>query len=545
MKKILCILLTSILLWAIAAGAVMAVNDAADLSYRLQLEVTDEGGVASNVFKIGDRICIKLSLIYTGTGKAPVHGLQGRFRFDPYVIQCMSIKEKNNISAKDMDGHVAFVYLDMTGQGKNDSMLSNLGEIEFVAKNNGTVDLYADDFIITNRDASARYIDDSEMVTLVIGTGVKDVTKELLQNDIAAAEKMLAGCTITDQSNPQIYYPDFWITTKTEKTFKDAIEFAIAIYQKANATPEEIETAITDLAIAVKVFENAKIIGPRRWSDDDYSGSDSSSGVSSAVTVNASVKAGNGKIHPDFVIQKCRINTSCSIRVIPDEGYETEYIYVNGERFAGSDLFTIPNVERDTTVSVVFCRTPPFTDITPKDWFYVSVRYAWNNELFKGTSDTEFSPSLNMTRAMLATVLYRMDGQPEVNSSSAFVDVKEGMWYTDAVAWANESAIVKGYGNGIFAPDDMITREQIAVMLHRYAQGKGLIANESTYRLNFSDTSHISDFAFEAMTWAVENGLIQGNTSTTVNPLGKATRAEVAAILMRYKMWQEDGSQDR
>ena len=135
------------------------------------------------------------------------------------------------------------------------------------------------------------------MVTLVIGTGVKDVTKELLQNDIAAAEKMLAGCTITDQSNPQIYYPDFWITTRTEKTFKDAIEFAIAIYQKANATPEEIETAITDLAIAVKVFENAKIIGPRRWSDDDYSGSDSSSGVSSAVTVSA-VKAGNGKIHP-------------------------------------------------------------------------------------------------------------------------------------------------------------------------------------------------------------------------------------------------------
>ena len=152
---------------------------------------------------------------------------------------------------------------------------------------------------------------------------------------------------------------------------------------------------------------------------------------------------------------------------------------------------------------------------------------------------------MNMTRAMLATVLYRMDGQPEVNSSSVFVDVKDGMWYTDAVAWANESTIVKGYGSGIFAPDDMITREQMAVMLHRYAQGKGLIANESTYRLNFSDTSHISDFAFEAMTWAVENGLIQGNTSTTVNPLGKATRAEVAAILMRYKMWQEDGSQDR
>ncbi len=536
MKKNISLLLVIVLLVSVS-NVVMAANDALDLSYRLKIQVLNDSGKATDTFQIGDTICIKLSLEYTGTGRAPVYGLQGGFKFDPYVIQFHLVRERNGISAQERDGQVTFVFLDMTGQGRDDTMLAILGEVEFVAKNNGTILLFGDDFIVTNSDASERYIDMSEMITLVIGTGVKDVTKELLQSDISVAENMLASCTITDQSDPGIYYPDFWITTKTEQSLKDAIARAKAVLSKTDATPEEIEAAVTDLAAAVKAFDNAKIIGPKRWSYNEDSPE-----VTRFFTVSALVKAGNGKIHPDFVTQRCRSNTSCTIRVIPDEGYETEYIYVNGERFAGSDIFTIPNVERDTTVSVAFCMIPPFNDVSCEDWFYISVRYAWNNQLFKGTSEKEFSPAMNMTRAMLTTVLYRIEGEPKVKSSSVFEDVKDGMWYTDAVIWANENNIVKGYGKGIFGPDDFITREQMAVMLHRYATGKGLAANESTYKLNFSDATQISFFALEAMKWAVESGLIQGNTPTTVNPLGKATRAEVATIFMRYmERFEQEG----
>lgn len=528
MKKTLCVLITILLLFTSAPSVVFAANDAADLGYQLKIEVEDENGRAANTFQIGDTIRVRVSLVYTGTGRAPVYGLQGKLYFDPYVINSLSIVEKNRISALENNGKITFAYLDMTGQGQNDSMLGNLGEVVFKARSNGTVQLYGDDFIVTNRDASARYVDISQTAMMIIGTGIKDVTKELLENDIAAAERMLADCIITDQTNPQIYYPDYWITTQTEQAFRAKITLAKNIFNKADATAQEIETAVAELAAAVKAFEKAKIIGPERWSDS------SSSSESIFVVVNASVIGENGRVHPDFITQKCRRTTSCTIRFLPNEGYETEYVYVNGERFAGSELFTIPKVDRDTTVKAVFCKIPPFTDVIRTDWYYVSVRYAYNHALFKGTSENEFSPKLNMTRAMLATVLYRMDGEPEVNASAAFEDVKTGMWYTDAIGWAHENNIVKGYGKGIFAPDDFITREQMAVMLYRYAAGKGQITDESQFTLSFTDASEISDFAVEAMKWAVAQGLIKGNTETTVNPLGKASRAEVATILMRY-----------
>ena len=380
MKKLTNLFLIIVLLLSVS-NVVMAANDAVDLSYRLKISVLNDSGKAADTFQIGDTIRVKFSLEYTGTGKAPVYGLQGRFKFDPYVIQCRLVQERNGISAQEMYGQITFVFLDMTGQGCDDTMLADLGGIEFVAKNNGTVQLFGDDFILTNSDASERYIDMSEMVTLIVGTGEKDVTKELLQSDITVAENMLASCTITDHPDPGIYYPDFWITTKTEQSLKDAIVLAKDILNKTDATAEEIEAAVTDLASAVKAFENAKIIGPKRWS---YS--EDSTELTRFVTVSAFVKAGSGKIHPDFVTQRCRNNTSCTIRVIPDEGYETEYIYVNGERFAGNDIFTIPNVERDSTISVTFCMIPPFTDVAREDWFYTGVRYTWNSHYHSGDS---------------------------------------------------------------------------------------------------------------------------------------------------------------
>jgi len=144
------------------------------------------------------------------------------------------------------------------------------------------------------------------------------------------------------------------------------------VLDNPDATKEEIEKAVAELDLAAKTFEDSKIYGPSRFS---------SGGGRGYVTVTAIVKGGNGKIAPGFETQMCRYNTSCTIRMVPNEGYETEYVYINGEKYLGSDIFTIPNVSRDTTVTVTFCKKPPFVDISHSDWFYTSVRYVYNEEL--------------------------------------------------------------------------------------------------------------------------------------------------------------------
>lgn len=521
-KKVLSALLAIAVSAASLSAAVFAENDAVDLGYRLQITTTDEQGIAKNAFQIGEVIHVKLSLAYTGAGKAPVYGLQGQLHYDPYVIKNTDVKEKNDVKSQVTAGQINFAFLDMTGRGKSDAMLENIGEAVFTAKSNGTVSLYGENFIVTNKDATGRYIETSEAVTIIVGTGVKDVTKEVLEAGIAAAGKMLADCTVTDQSTPGIYYPDFWVTTQTAQTLQIAIDQAKSVFDNSNATKDEIELAVAQLDLAAKLFEDSKIFGPRRFSG------------SSTVTVHAMVQGENGNIAPGFLIQKCRLDTSCTIRMQPDEGYETEYVYVNGQQFLGNDIFTIPSVSRDTIVAVTFCRKPPFTDISHTDWFYVSARYVYNNGLFKGTSETEFAPQSAMSRAMLATVLYRMEGQPSVNFEETFTDVERDLWYTNAILWASEKNIVKGYGDGIFAPDTFITREQIAVMLHRYAKWKALVSEVNKTTLNFTDAREISDYALESITWAVAKGLIKGNTETTINPRGIATRAEVATMLQRF-----------
>ena len=136
---------------------------------------------------------------------------------------------------------------------------------------------------------------------------------------------------------------------------------------------------------------------------------------------------------------------------------------------------------------------------------------------------------------MLATALYRMENQPNVKFADVFSDVQSGRWYSDPIIWANESKIVNGYGKGIFAPNVSITREQIAVMLYRYAESKGLNLQSEISTLNFKDSDKISAFAKESIHWAVSKGIMNGNSDLTLNPSGLATRAEVATMIQRFK----------
>jgi len=176
----------------------------------------------------------------------------------------------------------------------------------------------------------------------------------------------------------------------------------------------------------------------------------------------------------------------------------------------------------------------PFTDVKTGDWFYDSVRYTVENKLFNGTSATTFSPNADMTRAMLVTILYRLEGKPAVSGTNSFSDVKDGEWYTDAILWANGKKLVEGYGNGLFGTNDSITREQMAVILYRYAQMKGCSTAKTAELTKFTDAKSVSEWANSAIKWAVAEGLISGTTATTLEPRGTAARAQVATILMRF-----------
>ena len=175
-----------------------------------------------------------------------------------------------------------------------------------------------------------------------------------------------------------------------------------------------------------------------------------------------------------------------------------------------------------------------FLDVGAKDWYYDDVQFVVENGLFNGTSNTTFSPNAVMNRAMLVTVLYRLEGEPKVTGSSEFNDVARKQWYTDAVIWATKHEIVNGYGNGTFGPTDSITREQMATILYRYAQYKNYNVKASNSLTGYSDYTQISAYASQPLKWANAEDLINGRTRTTLVPRGTATRAEVAAILHRF-----------
>ena len=286
-----------------------------------------------------------------------------------------------------------------------------------------------------------------------------------------------------------------------------------------------------------------------RWA---YNGGGSSSGGSSSgsnrytVSVDDDIDNGSIRISPS----RAERGDTVTITIDPDEGYELDSLTVRDSRGNRIDVerqsdtrytFEMPSgrVTVDATFTEV-AETPEtpdqigsFTDVDTDDWFADAVQYMLDNGMMNGVTDTTFGPGTTTTRGMIVTILYRLEGEPDAAASS-FTDAASGMYYADAVAWAQANSIVTGITETIFAPDQAITREQMAAILYRYAQYKGYDVTASNDLSSYTDASRISAYATTAMQWANAEGLITGNTSTTINPTGNATRAEVATILMRF-----------
>lgn len=240
----------------------------------------------------------------------------------------------------------------------------------------------------------------------------------------------------------------------------------------------------------------------------------------------------NGTVEPKLTFQ--HIGKSVTFTFKPDTGYKVKDVKVNGKSVGAVKTYTIDKLTVSTRIEVEFTNGKlPFTDVRESDWFYEDVAFAYENGLFAGTSDTTFSPNASMTRAMLVTVLYRLEGEPSVRGRSGFSDVTFNSYYEDAVTWAADNGIVNGTSITTFSPNANVTREQMAAILYRYAQHKKYNTAASSGLNGFTDHASVSGYAAASLEWAVAEKLVNGSAGKLM-PTGNATRAQVAAILHRF-----------
>ena len=274
----------------------------------------------------------------------------------------------------------------------------------------------------------------------------------------------------------------------------------------------------------------------------------SSSGIAGSSMSTYTIKFGgidNGNITANY--RQAEKGTIVTLTLSPNDGYELKSLTVldkNNKEIEVKKVndaeYTFEMPQSAVTVEAVFALAAgetgllPFTDVAEGSWYYDAVRYVYENGLMAGTSNTKFEPDLTTTRGMIVTILYRLEDTPAVSSMADFTDVEADQWYSDAIAWAAANSIVGGYGNGLFGPDDPITREQLATILYRYAQYKNYDTAASADLSRYADFEQVSEWAQEAMAWANGEGIISGTSAVTLAPKDSATRAQAAVMLMRF-----------
>ena len=240
----------------------------------------------------------------------------------------------------------------------------------------------------------------------------------------------------------------------------------------------------------------------------------------------------NGSM-PSVAAQDYELTGNATVVWFYTDDYTNDYRSESWDDDSSSSGTTTTPTTPTTPANPVPDKAMSFTDVKSNDWYYSSVRYAYDNGLFSGVSHDSFGPGDSMDRSMLATVLYSLDGKPAAGKSG-FADVADGAWYADAVAWAAEHGIVSGVGGGAFTPGGTITREQLAVMLYRYAQYKGYDVSKTADLSGYADQDKLSDWAAQAVQWACGSGLMNGRSAAQLAPEGTLTRAEAATMLKAF-----------
>ena len=269
-------------------------------------------------------------------------------------------------------------------------------------------------------------------------------------------------------------------------------------------------------------------------------------GGSSTSGYLVSVDSGkNGKV--TVSPQRAEKGETVTITVKPDEGYELDELTVtdkNGDSvkvtYKDDNKYTFKMPGSSVTVEATFqavkeeSPVDAFLDINTGAWYYDAVKYVVENGLMSGTGTYTFEPNTTLSRGMIAQMLYALEGKPSVSATNSFTDVSANDWYAKAASWAQSKGIITGYDDGRFAPNDPLTREQLALILYNYAQSKGYDTSAKADLSKYVDGSSTSAWAQTAMTWAVGEGLLSGRGLNMLYPTGTATRAEVAQIMMNF-----------
>ena len=312
----------------------------------------------------------------------------------------------------------------------------------------------------------------------------------------------------------------------------------------ANKTFTVKNSTSADITVNGQPIEPTKSYTFKYTHSSGGSSGGSSSGKTTYKVTTSAVNNGGVNASPSNAEKGAAITITLS----PDKGYKLDKLTVtdgSGKTVSTvkkSDTvytFTMPASAVKVGVSYVKATETPsetkFNDVSANDWFASAVDYVTGKGMMNGTADNTFSPKANTTRGMVVTVLYRLENQPSTSAAS-FTDVASGAYYANAVAWANANGIVSGYGSGKFGPNDKVTREQLAAILYRYAQYKkyDVSVGEDTNILSYDDAQSISSYAIPAIQWACGAGVVTGKSGSKLDPKGNATRAEVAAMLMRF-----------
>ena len=329
-----------------------------------------------------------------------------------------------------------------------------------------------------------------------------------------------------------------WSSGNTSVATVDASGNVKAI--QAGTTTITVTTEDGNKTATCAVTVTAAPINP----DHGGSGSGSSGSPSYVVDTAADIDHGTITVKPS----RAEKGDTVTITTKPDEGYRVGEITVtdkNGDPVKVTNrgdvryTFTMPNgkVSADVTFVPEKQWTSPFVDVPDNAWYYDAVKYVNENGLMAGTSGNTFSPDATTTRGMLVTILYRLEGSPNIENEIwgyPFKNVDVNAYYATAVYWARMNGIVAGYSDELFGPNDTITREQMAAILYRYAQYKGCDTTAKADLSKFADAARVGSYAVEAIRWANAEGLVSGTSDTTLTPGGSATRAQAAVILTRF-----------
>ena len=323
-------------------------------------------------------------------------------------------------------------------------------------------------------------------------------------------------------------------------------------------TAEGLQCKFTTLSPVAIGYQAATKPNPQPNPGGNSGGGSGGGGWSSSTYAITVEKSEHGKVTSNRT--NASNGSTVTLTVTPDSGYVLDALTVTDSRgneikltAQGGNKYTFTMPSRAVTVKASFvplpddtqkpcdggadCPSHGFTDLgTVGTWYHEAVDYVLRNGLMNGYSNGTFGPNDNLSRAQFAQILFNKEGRPVVNYLLQYSDVANGAWYTEAIRWATSRGVVGGYGNGMFGPNDNITREQLAVMLWRYAGSPAATDKE----LHFTDADKASGYALEALRWAVENGVMSGKGGGILDPKGLATRAQTAQMLKNYLEGQSE-----